>query len=132
MGILDVAHYVERAKSSWPLTRSCPSPRIWGTQQSASLLTMSPLRDRFEVFDQCKHSMGLPTRISTSKIADHSNALAENAVNRVRGLAGTFMDEVQTKIGMKLQHQQHDLELGCKACSLDPQQVSCSSRSNTL
>ena len=27
----------------------------------------------------------LPTRISTSKIADHSNALAENAVNRIRG-----------------------------------------------
>ena len=49
-----------------------------------------------------RHSMGLPTRISTSKIADHSNALAENAVNRIRGLAGTFMDEVQTKIGMKL------------------------------
>ncbi len=49
-----------------------------------------------------RHAMGLPTRISTSKIADHSNALAENAVNRIRGLACTLMEEVQAKIGMKL------------------------------
>lgn len=49
-----------------------------------------------------RRAMGLPTRISTSKIADHSNALAENAVNRIRGLACTLMEEVQAKIGMKL------------------------------
>ena len=49
-----------------------------------------------------RHAMGLPTRIGTSKIADHSNALAENAVNRIRGLTCTLMEEVQAKIGMKL------------------------------
>lgn len=49
-----------------------------------------------------RHALGLPTRISTSKIADHSNALAENAVNRIRGLACTLMEEVQQKIMVKL------------------------------
>ena len=49
-----------------------------------------------------RHALGLPTRISTSKIADHSNALAENAVNRIRGLACTLMEEVQHRIKVKL------------------------------
>ena len=48
-----------------------------------------------------RHALGLPTRIITSKVADHSNALAENTVNRVRGLAGTLMDQLQTKLGLK-------------------------------
>ena len=62
-------------------TRSWLSPRASGIQQCAFLLTMSPR------LINARHAMGLPTRISTSKIADHSNALAENAVNRIRGLA---------------------------------------------
>ena len=49
-----------------------------------------------------RHALGLPTRIITSKVADHSNALAENTVNRVRGLAGTLMDQLQTKLGLKI------------------------------
>ena len=49
-----------------------------------------------------RHALGLPTRITTSKIYDHSNALAENAVNRARGLAGTLMEQLQTRIGVKL------------------------------
>lgn len=50
-----------------------------------------------------RHAMGLPTRISTSKIADHSNSLAdENAVNRIRGLACILMEEAQAKMRMKL------------------------------
>ena len=49
-----------------------------------------------------RHALGLPTRITTSKIYDHSNALAENAVNRVRGLAGTLMEQLQNRIGVKL------------------------------
>jgi len=49
-----------------------------------------------------RHALGLPTRISNSKIADHSNALAENAVNRIRGLACTLMEEVQHRIKVKL------------------------------
>ncbi len=51
---------------------------------------------------ECKAHYGIPyTCISTSKIADHS-ALSENAVNRIRGLACTLIEEVQTKIGMNL------------------------------
>ena len=49
-----------------------------------------------------RHALGLPTRISTSKVADHSNALAENAVNRIRGLACTLMEELQHLIKVKL------------------------------
>ena len=49
-----------------------------------------------------RHALGLPTRISNSKIADHSNALAENAVNRILGLACTLMEEVQHRIKVKL------------------------------
>ena len=49
-----------------------------------------------------RHALGLPTRISTSKVADHSNALAENAVNRIRGLACTLMEELQQRIKVKI------------------------------
>ena len=49
-----------------------------------------------------RHALGLPTRISTSKVADHSNALAENAVSRIRGLACTLMEELQHLIKVKL------------------------------
>eukprot|EP00435_Cladocopium_sp_Y103_P037705 s280_g10.t1 len=49
-----------------------------------------------------RHSLGLPTRIQTSKVGDHSNALAENTVARVRQLAGSFMDQLHTKLNLKL------------------------------
>ena len=45
-----------------------------------------------------RHALGLPTRISTSKVKDHSNALAENTVKRIRGLCGTLMEQLQSNI----------------------------------
>ena len=44
MDILDVAHFEERVKSSWPLMRLWLSPRPWGLQLLAFLLTRSPQR----------------------------------------------------------------------------------------
>ena len=96
MDTCNAVYFVARAKSSWLRARSWLSPRASGIQQCAFLLTMSPR------LINARHATGLPTRISTSKIADHSNAVAENAVNRIRGLACTLMEEVQAKIGMKL------------------------------
>jgi hypothetical protein len=49
-----------------------------------------------------RHALGLRIRITISKIYDHSNALAENAVNRLRGLAGTVMEQLQNRLGVKL------------------------------
>jgi hypothetical protein len=49
-----------------------------------------------------RHALGLPTRIITSKLADYSNALAENTVNKVKGLAGTLTDQLKIKLGLKI------------------------------
>ena len=49
-----------------------------------------------------RHALGLPRRIRSSKVADRANALAENTVNRVRGLAGTLMGQFQTKLRLKI------------------------------
>ena len=118
----DAVHFEAKAKSSWLHTRSWLSPRASGIQQCAFLLTMSPR------LINARHAMGLPTHISTSKIADHSNALAENAVNRIRGLAwrGAGQDWDEAK------HQQHYMELGSKACTVVAQQAPCSTWCNPL
>lgn len=49
-----------------------------------------------------RHALGLFTRISTSKVKGHSNALTENTVNRIRGLCGTLMEQLQSNIKMKI------------------------------
>ena len=49
-----------------------------------------------------RHSLGLPTRIQTSKVGDHSNALAENSVARIRQLAGSYMDQLHTHLNMHI------------------------------
>ena len=123
MDTCNAVYFVARAKKCELRTRSWLSPRASGIQQCAFLLTMSPH------LINARHATGLPTRISTSKIADHSNALAENAVNRIRGLAcargaGQDWDEAQ--------HQRHYMELGSKACILVAQQVPCSTWCNSL
>eukprot|EP00435_Cladocopium_sp_Y103_P011431 s2868_g3.t1 len=47
-------------------------------------------------------SMGLATRSTTSQAYSHGNSLAENAIGRVRGLAGTFMHYISQQIGVEL------------------------------
>ena len=49
-----------------------------------------------------RHSLGLPARIQTSKVGDHSNALAENSVARIRQLAGSYMDQLHTHLNMHI------------------------------
>ena len=47
--------------------------------------------------------MGLRTRLYTTKVKDSAgNSLAENAIQRVRGLACTLMGEVMAKTGLAL------------------------------
>ena len=62
---------------------------------------MNP-RQIFRSILHARHALGLLTRISTSKVKDHSNALAENTVNRIRGLCGTLMEQLQSNIKMKI------------------------------
>eukprot|EP00435_Cladocopium_sp_Y103_P048802 s823_g14.t1 len=45
------------------------------------------------------HALGSPTRITTAKPYDHANSLAENSIQRVRGLTGTLMEQLQEYIG---------------------------------
>ena len=47
------------------------------------------------------HSLGLTTRFNTSKLGDHS-FLSENTVDRVRKLAGSFMEGLQSRRGIKI------------------------------
>eukprot|EP00435_Cladocopium_sp_Y103_P064564 s72_g26.t1 len=46
-------------------------------------------------------SMGLATRSTTSQAYTHGNSLAENAIGRVRALAGTFMHYISQQIGVE-------------------------------
>ena len=48
-----------------------------------------------------RHSLGLTTRLVNSKLGDHS-CLSENTVDRVRKLAGTFIEGVQSRLGIKI------------------------------
>ena len=50
--------------------------------------------------------MGLKTTMRTTKLYDSAgNSLAENAVQRVRGLAASMMESLVEKIGPRFQHQ---------------------------
>ena len=48
-----------------------------------------------------RHSLGLATRLNTSKLGDHS-CLSRNTVDRVRKLAGSFIEDVQSRLGIKI------------------------------
>ena len=54
-----------------------------------------------------RHSLGLSTRLVNSKLGDHS-FLSENTVDRVRKFAGTFIEGVQSRLGIKI---------GCALCT---------------
>ena len=58
-------------------------------------------RQILRVVVSARHKLGLPTRSTTSKVGDHSNALVENAIGRIRALAGSLMDHVQKKLNTK-------------------------------
>ena len=47
------------------------------------------------------HSLGLTTRLVTSKLGDHS-FLSETTVDRVRKLAGSFIEGVPARLGIKI------------------------------
>ena len=47
------------------------------------------------------HSLGLTTRLVNSKLGDHS-FVSENTVDRVRQLAGTLIEGVQSRFGIKI------------------------------
>ena len=60
-----------------------------------------------------RHSMGLRTRLYTTKVRGSAgNSLAENAIQRVRGLACTLMSDVAESC------KPHIVELGCQTCVL--------------
>ena len=48
-----------------------------------------------------RHSLGLTTRLNTSKLGDHS-LLSANTVDRVRKLAGSFTEGLQSGLGAKI------------------------------
>ena len=48
-----------------------------------------------------RHSLGLITRLVNSKLGDHS-FLSENTADRVRKLAGTSFEGVQSRLGIKI------------------------------
>ena len=49
-----------------------------------------------------RQSMGLVSRATTSPAYDHENSLAENAIGRVRPMAGTLMHNLGQKLGMSI------------------------------
>eukprot|EP00435_Cladocopium_sp_Y103_P012149 s5547_g3.t1 len=48
---------------------------------------------------ETRQRMGLQTQATTPSAYQHGNALAENAVQRIRGLAGSLMHSLQLKLG---------------------------------
>ena len=48
-----------------------------------------------------RRSLGLTTRLNLSKLGDHS-FLSQNTVDRVRKLAGSFFEGLQSKLGIKI------------------------------
>lgn len=51
---------------------------------------------------QTRHQMGVQTQACTPSAYQHGNALAENAVQRIRGLAGSLMHSLQLKLGVAI------------------------------
>ena len=61
------------------------------------------IRSLLRILLNSRHAMGLRTRLYTTKVKDSAgNSLAENAIQRVRGLACTLMGEVMAKTGLAL------------------------------
>ena len=61
------------------------------------------LRALLRIILNSRHAMGLRTRIYTTKVKDSAgNSLAENAIQKVRGLACTMMEDLMSRAGLKL------------------------------
>ena len=58
-------------------------------------------REVLRLLIQIRHALGLRTRILTTKTQDHAY-LAENAIDRVRRLAGALVQMVQQEVGIKI------------------------------
>ena len=59
------------------------------------------LRQLLRMVVNARLSMGLPTRHNTSPPYSHGNSLVENAIGRIRPLAGTLMHFLSDKVGME-------------------------------
>ena len=57
-------------------------------------------RQTLKTLVNARHSLGHTTRLITSKLGDHS-FLSQNTVDRVRKLAGSFIEGVQSRLGTK-------------------------------
>eukprot|EP00435_Cladocopium_sp_Y103_P039736 s2263_g10.t1 len=51
---------------------------------------------------QARQRMGLETQACTPSAYEHGNALAENAIQRIRGLAGSLMHNLQSKLAVTI------------------------------
>ena len=61
---------------------------------------------------QARQQMGLNTQACTPSAYQHGNALAENAIQRIRGLAGSLMHSLQLKLGVTI-NSNHALWAWC-------------------
>ena len=61
------------------------------------------IRSLLRIVLNSRHAMGLRTRLYTTRVRDSAgNSLAENAIQRVRGLAATVMEYLMKNTGLKL------------------------------
>ena len=59
------------------------------------------IRTLLRIILNSRHAMGLRTRLYTTKVRDSAgNSLAENAIQRIRGLACTLMEQVKSQTGL--------------------------------
>jgi hypothetical protein len=80
-----------------------------------------------------RHALGLPTRIITSTVADHSNALAENTVNRVsEGLSWDAHGPVADQAWLENCHPQSFMVMGSTSQYLASQPLATSAWSNSF
>ena len=79
-----------------------PSPNSWVMRQCSTFVTTS----RQPVRASSRTAIGLKTTMRTTKLYDSAgNSLAENAAQRVRGLAASMMESIAEKIGLRFQRQ---------------------------
>ena len=59
------------------------------------------IRSLLRIILNSRHAMGLRTRLYTTKVRDSAgNSLAENAIQRIQGLACTLMEQVKSQTGL--------------------------------
>ena len=60
------------------------------------------MRALLRILLNSRHALGLRTRIYTTRVKDSTgNSLAENAIQRIRGLAGTLMESLMKRVGLR-------------------------------